>query len=82
MIHKPNTLRRRATFKRSLQLPMATTTLTPISKSYRKRASALGKLAESEDNETTMFAFLQQALMWIQLAENEELLVEEDLGPH
>jgi len=43
---------------------------------YRQRASDLGRLAAAETDELKMLPLVHQALGWIQLAENEEMLAE------
>jgi CheY-like chemotaxis protein len=48
---------------------------------YRRRASYLGRLADAEDTEAKMIPLVQQALSWIQLAENEEFLAQNDKRP-
>lgn len=48
--------------------------MPPIAIEYRKRASRLGRMADAEDNEAKMLPLMQQALSWILLAENDELL--------
>jgi CheY-like chemotaxis protein len=48
---------------------------------YRRRASYLGRLADAEDTEAKMLPLVQQALSWIQLAENEEFLAQHDKRP-
>jgi hypothetical protein len=47
---------------------------TPQSLTYRRKAAALARLAEAEQDELKMLPIVHQALSWIQLAENEELL--------
>jgi two-component system, response regulator PdtaR len=54
---------------------------TTRSTKYRLRASQLGRQADAEPSEQKMLAFLHQALSWIQLAENEELLFQNDKCP-
>lgn len=41
---------------------------------YRRKAAELARLVEAEPDEAKMLSLLHQALGWIQLAENEELL--------
>jgi CheY-like chemotaxis protein len=48
---------------------------------YRRRASYLGRLADAENSEAKMLPLVQQALSWIQLAENEEFLAQNDKRP-
>jgi hypothetical protein len=49
--------------------------ITSISLQYRRRAAEVGQQAmESKDDAETM-RLLHQALSWIQLAENEELIL-------
>lgn len=48
---------------------------------YRRRASHLGRLADAEDSEAKMLPLVQQALSWIQLAENEEFLAQHHKRP-
>jgi CheY-like chemotaxis protein len=48
---------------------------------YRRRASYLGRLADAEDEEAKMLPLVEQALSWIQLAENEEFLAQHDKRP-
>jgi CheY-like chemotaxis protein len=55
-----------------------TTDLVTRSIRYRRRASYLGRLADAEDTEAKMLPLVQQALSWIQLAENEEFLARND----
>lgn len=47
---------------------------SPRSIKYRRRAARLGRLADAESDEAKMLPLIQQALSWIQLAENEEFL--------
>jgi hypothetical protein len=42
--------------------------------SYRTKASRLGRQAWAERDEAKMLRLLQEALAWIELAQNEELL--------
>jgi len=56
-------------------------TLVSTSIRYRRRASNLGRLADAEDSEAKMLSLMQQALSWIQLAENEELLAQHNKRP-
>jgi hypothetical protein len=55
------------------------TILTDQSLAYRRKASSIGKAAFAEPHQPTMLILLQEALSWIQLAENEELLDNEKL---
>lgn len=48
--------------------------VSPISLTYRLRASAVGKQAYQIEEAGEMLRQLNQALSWIQLAENEEAL--------
>lgn len=43
---------------------------------YRLRASQLGRIADAQTDEARMLSLVQQALSWIQLAENEEFLAQ------
>lgn len=61
----------------SIQAP----TLVSTSIRYRRRASNLGRLADAEDSEAKMLPLMQQALSWIQLAENEEFLAQHNKQP-
>jgi two-component system, response regulator PdtaR len=45
---------------------------------YRLRASQLGRIADAQTDEARMLSLVQQALSWIQLAENEEFLAQAD----
>ena len=47
---------------------------TPQSLAYRRRASAVGKRAYEIEDTEKMLRQLHEALSWIQLAENEEVL--------
>jgi hypothetical protein len=42
---------------------------------YRRKAAELAMLAESEPDETKMLPLIHQAMVWIQMVENEEFLV-------
>jgi hypothetical protein len=53
---------------------------TPQSIIYRRKAAELGRMAEAEPEEEKMLPLLAQALSWIQLAENEELLGSEQIN--
>jgi two-component system, response regulator PdtaR len=53
----------------------------PRSIRYRRRASRLGQLADAEETSEGVLTLMQQALAWIQLAENEELLDRADKCP-
>lgn len=48
--------------------------LSPLSLTYRLRASAVGQQAYEIDDPDEMVRQLHQALSWIQLAESEEAL--------
>lgn len=43
---------------------------------YRLRASQLSRIADAQTDEARMLSLVQQALSWIQLAENEEFLAQ------
>lgn len=58
----------------SLNLVEQRVLLVPKSIQYRRRAARLGQLADAEPADDKMLALMHQALSWIQLAENEELL--------
>ena len=45
-----------------------------LARRYRLEASRLGQLANSELPPLVMLGLVQQALQWIQLAENEECI--------
>lgn len=51
--------------------------LTQRSLHYRRKASLLGRRADEAGNSERKMEFLLEALHWIQLAENEELISEE-----
>src|ERR1700759_4032480 len=53
----------------------------PRSIKSRRRASRLGQLADAEPTNEGMLTLMHQALSWIQLAENEELLDRVDNCP-
>lgn len=48
--------------------------VSPLSLTYRLRASAVGRQAYEIEDPDEMLRQLHQALSWIQLAENEEIL--------
>jgi hypothetical protein len=48
--------------------------VSPLSLTYRLRASAVGRQAYEIEDTDEMLRQLHQALSWIQLAENEEAL--------
>lgn len=48
--------------------------MTEQSTIYRKRAQALGRAADLQDDHTALLELVKEALSWIQLAENEETL--------
>lgn len=48
--------------------------LTSISLQYRRRAADVGRKAIESPDDAEMLRLLHQALSWIQLAENEELM--------
>ena len=48
--------------------------VSPLSLTYRLRASAVGRQAYQIEDADEMLRQLHQALSWIQLAENEEAL--------
>lgn len=48
--------------------------VSPLSLTYRLRASAVGRQAYEIEDANEMLRQLHQALSWIQLAENEEAL--------
>lgn len=50
--------------------------MTSISLQYRRRAAEAGRQAMDSADQNEMFRLLQQALSWIQLAENEEMLAQ------
>ncbi|MBC7575740.1 MAG: hypothetical protein H7312_00025 [Tardiphaga sp.] len=52
-------------------------TFTTASLEYRQAAASLGRKASLEDDIDKVRVFLDLALSWIQLAENEELLASE-----
>ncbi len=49
--------------------------ITSTSLQYRKRAAEVGKKAMESADDAEMLRLLHQALSWIQLAENEELML-------
>jgi hypothetical protein len=49
---------------------------------YRLRASKLGRMAHAESDITKMLLLLHEALAWIELAANEELLATCDAPQH
>lgn len=49
-------------------------TLVESAIAFRKRASLLGKLADAEPDLKKACDLMREALTWIQLAENEEVL--------
>jgi hypothetical protein len=49
-----------------------------LARRYRLEASRLGQLANSELPSLVMLGLVQQALQWIQLAENEEFMAAEE----
>ena len=49
-----------------------------LARRYRLEASRLGQLANSELPSRVMLGLVQQALQWIQLAENEEFMAAEE----
>ena len=55
--------------------------LTPQSRIYRRKAAAFSRLAEAESDPEKIFPLIQQALSWIQFAENEEVLNADDDHP-
>jgi hypothetical protein len=55
-------------------------TFTRASLEYRQFASALGRKAKVEGDAEKVRALLKDALAWIQLAENEELMASEVRG--
>lgn len=67
---------------------MSGRTHTPRSLAFRRRAAEIADKAITEPDADRMAALLQQALSWIQLAENEEFLAELPaekrpvVGPH
>ncbi len=53
------------------------TTMTPLSVRYRRRAAHFARIADAmqaDGKGEDAMRFVQSALSWIQLAENEELL--------
>jgi hypothetical protein len=48
--------------------------VSPLSLTYRLRASSVGQQAYEIEDPDEMLRQLHQALSWIQLAENEEVL--------
>ena len=48
--------------------------MTIKSASYRQRAAAIGDAAEAELDHAKLLELIQEAVHWIQLAENEEML--------
>ena len=49
--------------------------ITGISLQYRRRAAEVGQRAMESTDDAEMMRLLHQALSWIQLAENEELML-------
>lgn len=49
--------------------------MTRTSLQYRKRAAEVGQKAMESTDDAEMLRLLHQALSWIQLAENEELML-------
>jgi hypothetical protein len=49
--------------------------ITNISLQYRRRAAEVGQQAMESKDDAEMMRLLHQALSWIQLAENEELIL-------
>lgn len=49
--------------------------ITSISLRYRKRAAEVGQKAMETTEHAEMLRLLHEALSWIQLAENEELML-------
>lgn len=49
-------------------------TLVETALTFRKRASLLGRLADAEPDLNKACDLMREALTWIQLAENEEVL--------
>lgn len=49
--------------------------ITSTSLRYRKRAAEVGQQAMESADDAEMLRLLHQALSWIQLAENEELML-------
>jgi hypothetical protein len=52
-------------------------TFTPSSLEYRRKASALSQRASVESDARKVGELLQLAISWIQVAENEELMASE-----
>jgi hypothetical protein len=50
--------------------------MTSVSFQYRQRAADAGRQAMDSADDAEMFRLLQQALSWIQLAENEEMMAQ------
>jgi hypothetical protein len=48
--------------------------MTSQSTVYRKRAAALGRAADLQEDHEALLDLVKEALSWIQLAENEEAL--------
>lgn len=71
--YKPTLL---AILRKSLPVdPMsATAKITHRSALYRRRAAELARRAEAEGDELQVLPLVHQALSWISLAENEEIL--------
>jgi hypothetical protein len=51
-----------------------------LAKQYRLEASRLGQLANSDLPSLVMLGLIQQALQWIQLAENEEFIAAQEVS--
>lgn len=49
--------------------------ITSTSLQYRRRAAEVGQKAMETTDDAEMLRLLHQALSWIQLAENEELML-------
>jgi hypothetical protein len=45
---------------------------------YRRKASDLAAMAKAEPDELKMLPLIEQALSWVRLAENEELIANRD----
>lgn len=57
---------------------MAGVKMTVQSRIYRRRASDLARLADAEIDPQKMMPLVHQALQWVNLAENEEILAGQD----
>jgi hypothetical protein len=55
--------------------------VTEQSKGYRKRASELARLADREVRHSDRMKLVTEALHWISLAENEEIIADAEHGP-